>query len=1747
MQKEQLQFTTPLNKEIQFGILSKVLPTEGNLAWEYNPFRNYRLSEGKYYFRDKFFNTKELLEELDALNKVYYNNGYINIEKGKFAINNVKYTIHRGKEGINLTNKFGKSIVLEKNKFVIDGVEYTLIEITQDFINAELIDWQYFHYSSTFLNGIKEKEQEPQFYAPNQLVDFDTDELQFDINHPVDILPQYSYDGSVNLILNDGKNIPRLINSRFTPIGRNKYKIQDRKGNNDTNIYDQGSQFDLDTSLYKTYVSIPKLEFINVYQSGNMSVGNYHFYFRYVDADGNETDFVAESGVVSVFKGNTLKTINSGLMDENAYKSVKFLLSNVDSAYQYVNVYYTKSTSNIYEPSVVKAYKIKQKYPVNNSLICQVYITGNEEVEEIPLSDINPFYQISQNVQTQADCQNMLFFGNIQNQNINYDELSDLSLRFCAFPDCSKSYEGVSQDYDAPVQNTYSDPKFIYNFVGYQNHEIYRFGVVYLMNDGSLSPVFNIRGMYFSESNPSYTSFKIEEEREGIIQRLKISFNEDTGIIYKSDGSTTNATEIIENAFGVTRIHIGESEFERVIGIKIGIDSECTSTLLPHLKALNVKGLFFVRQKRIPIRLCQAFVTGVDSEANVPLLYSDEIDMTSASKDDVESGSRYITERFLNDSLELVQDVESRFYAVRQKAVGKYGAFCPEYDVNGPYLNNLFCGDEYIVQQATNQAGLQQSSIEPRHFYVNNYTPIASNSYYKTRILGVEDNTKLVAIGSKMFSARAGEAEEAKYFEYITTKIKVEEANNILRGVYGPYLALDGYNIPGTIVNIYINDYIDMDIISQFKLRYVDKAPYYAISDRVAISDFENEKVMYRGDSYICTFTHRVNRNFQDPSAPMNDQIVDPDCWKDNFKMEDGVLKSEEAQKINLGDLNAVQLGTWVTFKLVSSINLNIRTLDDSIPDEIALTGHARGFYPYDGMCVDGPYKTPEALCYNKGFDKSVSERWNYEVPDVPFIKNEFSNRIAYSDVAVNDAFRNGFRTFQGTSYRDYPKTYGSITKLIELNGQLLCVFEHGVALLPIRERTLTGQGAGGNVYINTNNVLPETMNVLSDTFGSQWKDSIIQTPQGVYGVDTVAKKIWKATGDSFKIISDFAIQEFLNNNISLTERELDPIIGIRNVKSHYNKYKQDIMFTFYDNLYGFEEKVWNICFNELLNKWITFYSWVPSYSENIYNQYFSFDRNTSKWITKLGVSKTGNSFSDGVTLSENIIKNNLTKGQLVGILDLANRTLPNGDNIEVIKHFELVRDNFRNWEKFEIKDTGQKDSEKHPIYGLYLKVPATDLCSEFYERRVDKQVIYSDTINSESDIQNWKNQIVLQSKGKIYKDERGRRKWLQHDNQINGSTPVYLLNIRCNIEVIDHNSIPTLAEAYNNNLSSVDAGYYESVVAVTTKYNMQFLTTDFWKHGQAGIINIADKIFPTYWYGKQHPFEFECVVTGDPRQHKIFDNLELIGNKTAPESFHYEIIGECYDFAKDKKNMYIRQEATKELYQYNGSDILYNSDYKDLEPTEHKRIEVVDPITKMITLSPKYDRSTLLPLYYSRQDTFNEVEDYYRSKTSPNKDYSKLAGAEIVRYENLNEYRIWNHTKAVDVNSPGGRMRGNMQYKEDKWDVQINPINIVYCNEPAWDSNPGTYNGVTVHYKGQENLVPIELGQSPIPNDVKDFKNIEVPENYERSIVVWNWEEDRMKESKLKDKFVKIRVRYTGDELALIAALKTNYSISIS
>jgi hypothetical protein len=96
-----------------------------------------------------------------------------------------------------------------------------------------------------------------------------------------------------------------------------------------------------------------------------------------------------------------------------------------------------------------------------------------------------------------------------------------------------------------------------------------------------------------------------------------------------------------------------------------------------------------------------------------------------------------------------------------------------------------------------------------------------------------------------------------------------------------------------------------------------------------------------------------------------------------------------------------------------------------------------------------------------------------------------------------------------------------------------------------------------------------------------------------------------------------------------------------------------------------------------------------------------------------------------------------------------------------------------------------------------------------------------------------------------------------------------------------------------------------------------------------------------------------------------------MIANKAEPESFHFEVVGESYDFAHDKLNMFYRQELTKEMFQQiMYKDILFNRDYIKLPaPVIHKK-------------------SALLPLYYERVSKYDDIYDSYQQMTSSTFNY---------------------------------------------------------------------------------------------------------------------------------------------------------------
>jgi len=260
-----------------------------------------------------------------------------------------------------------------------------------------------------------------------RLHNFTTGELAMDLEHPLQVDCQPSYDGSVNLIINDDLNPPRIVNSRFTKIEGNRYRIISRNQRKQTNLYEIG-KIDQQTRLFRTLNTTPKLQLHSIGHHGQLKGGEYHFYVKFGDEDNNKTDFVSESGAVHVFHGTEgfPKTVTGTISDERTNKSIKLILSDIDTSFSNVYLYCSRMTSDTNGVQVSECLEFVKPYKILNESM-KITITGFEDTKQISDSEINIKYLTANAVKTQTQVQNRLFFGNVESNVPNDTELQNLS------------------------------------------------------------------------------------------------------------------------------------------------------------------------------------------------------------------------------------------------------------------------------------------------------------------------------------------------------------------------------------------------------------------------------------------------------------------------------------------------------------------------------------------------------------------------------------------------------------------------------------------------------------------------------------------------------------------------------------------------------------------------------------------------------------------------------------------------------------------------------------------------------------------------------------------------------------------------------------------------------------------------------------------------------------------------------------------------------------------------------------------------------------------------------------------------------------------------------------------------------------------------------------------------------------------------------------------------------------------------
>lgn len=1461
--------------------------------------------------------------------------------------------------------------------------------------------------------------------------------LNINLENPIDIECQPSYDGTVNLYLNDGANPPRLVNTRWTRTENNTFKIINREQINQSNIYRE-DYVDRETRLFRNVDGVTKIDLNSVNYSGKLKAGNYIVYMKYMDDDYNETDIVAQSGVISIFNGtiSSPMTISGGMMDEETDKSICLEFRNLDTSFSYFKLYIYRTTCDSNGIKLDYAYKIDYDYEITNTSRL-VYINGFEDVVDISVEELNIQYNTVDSVESQAQVQNMLFFANTTKSKDYDPEIQNISLYIKAEEVVDNESIGFinpdtysPQDFDDVYKTEYYSPLNIYYKLGYWPDEWYRFGIVYIYNDDHLSPVYNLRGCEFQsktyDDGVHYYNYDSDSEYNSLDlndNKIPISSWIEGGKKYQNTKGVFRFSKRFKDMFKAKDREI------HPIGIKFSLENK----IVLSLRNKKIKGFFLVRQPRIPTILCQGYSIGVDNGCYIPMLKYED---------------KYIAESFINSSKTLSKSNDDRILSTKNKQSS--GLLCVDAYLN-KQLQSMFDTSEFKLEKVcrfeAQKDGTLDTSIKNgsmpgsgtkrssnyRHYWANidNYNPTQFESS-NTNLIYIDPEIPQKIFNDYGFSTKAGMQEDLKYSGFFEKENKESKDPKLIRGIFTSYIGTTTNLEDNCLYNIRVKNYNNSFSKEYFEIRMNDNRPYYAISQRYNLlpkdgdvdkACFDDNNNMYLpitfgGDCFTNTVTTRMHRNFTSSSVPINDTIIDEQTWKENFV---GVRYTTDWDKINKADVDAVPIGSWMTYKCMSNYNLGLRCIDPFQIEEQSLMGNPRSFYPIQDISVKSSNKINESNLMNDGYNSLLGVKRNFTFDLVPYVKDIFDTRIMFSNIQVDGAFKNSYKIFQGLSYEDIDRQYGSITKILPWGVNLFCVFEHGLAIIPVNEKALLQTTEGSNIHMYGTGVLQKQVVLISDKVGSRWKDSIVRTPLGVYGVDADTHKIWRYTDEKkLEIISDFKIQRYLHDNIDIKESDKYIILGSRNIKAHYNAFKGDVMFTYYNG-----DKVWNICYNENLSKWITRYSWTPYMSENIDHSMFSFDllRTRSYGLLNTNLNRANKDNDCYVTYKRigeykyhvpDFVPGKISFKQESISLDVNINnpyTYYNIDSI-VLKAFywdgnrikyDIINDGL-DYSFVNVKDEGEGSSVEERMYDYYNNnVKGNKHKIIFNSNNIDDKYLYFNidlkyTPYTIAEIKNlYNDNIQVENETNVF---------IWGNEQKNYSIGLIRdINIYKESEYIDH---------YNNALINSIFVHGRSINADEINY--------FDK-------NEYNQCLPTKWYDTQHPFEFEVVVNEPKGLHKIFDNLIIISNNVEPESLEVEITGDVYGFNKEGI--------------FKSDKVLHNID-----------IIPADKVKNNI-------------------DENGDIIDYRLVKQVNTR----------VHWDPIeNSYSLAVHQDMINIKDYGRRL-GNIYYNEDKWYITLKPI----------------------YFK----------------------------------------ERDSLKSAKIRDKYAKIRVKYSGDKLAIIVALQTMFTLS--
>ena len=426
--------------------------------------------------------------------------------------------------------------------------------------------------------------------------------FNFKDNVRVEVEIQQEYDGSVNVVFTDGINPIRIINSGFSKKD-NTYKKVERVGVQDSNKYDKNT-WESGMSLIQGYSTLSQVEFVGTVPGGTLTAGNYTFTFRYSSVEKNKSEIICQTFPLSIYSGTSLTGGNSIKGDiPNSAKSVKLLLSGLDTSYAYIHVDY------ILEKGSDTEYKsLTNDYPINSSEL-ELIISGGEPSTASSDEEVGLIVTAFNSAKSITQIQNRLVVANVTKAGRNFDVLRQFAAsiipKFKEVPIEARHNEGLEgmqevenlEDLDSFGDGRswnigYANNKNIYLRRGYWGGETYGFGIRGIYKDLTVSPVFPTFGYDDQTGDVNYTlnpalTATIESLINGNTSGYSTTDSTNVNGIYRFPTRTCAASNSLLSGGGVNTY-------------AISFDIPDLDTVFPGGSILDeIIGIEFVRSERV--------------------------------------------------------------------------------------------------------------------------------------------------------------------------------------------------------------------------------------------------------------------------------------------------------------------------------------------------------------------------------------------------------------------------------------------------------------------------------------------------------------------------------------------------------------------------------------------------------------------------------------------------------------------------------------------------------------------------------------------------------------------------------------------------------------------------------------------------------------------------------------------------------------------------------------------------------------------------------------------------------------------------------------------------------------------------------------------------------------------------------------------------------------------------------------------